>query len=180
MKELDDGAAATAYLANGSQIPNAFADGITLVGVNANADYQVFSVKLYVVEKSSSRGANYQLPYASAINLDIVFKVDNTRPVLKDPSKVFELDTLVETGIELDQFVLDTDDGTIDSTTHRILNVVVPTAEFVMLNQYGEVIPTIAADGKSYYNLLRPNIADNGNGTVSLSPNYPDKSILTD
>ncbi len=180
VKELDDGAAATAYLANGSQIPNAFADGITLVGVNANADYQVFSVKLYVVEKSSSRGANYQLPYASAINLDIVFKVDNTRPVLKDPSKVFELDTLVETGIELDQFVLDTDDGTIDSTTHRILNVVVPTAEFVMLNQYGEVIPTIAADGKSYYNLLRPNIADNGNGTVSLSPNYPDKSILTD
>lgn len=180
VKELDDGAAATAYLANGSQIPNAFADGITLVGVNANADYQVFSVKLYVVEKSSSRGANYQLPYASAINLDIVFKVDNTRPVLKDPSKVFELDTLVETGIELDQFVLDTDDGTIDSTTHRILNVVVPTAEFVMLNQYGEVIPTIAADGKSYYNLLRPNIADNGNGTVSLTPNYPDKSILTD
>ncbi len=180
VKELDDGAAATAYLANGSQIPNAFADGITLVGVNANADYQVFSVKLYVVEKSSSRGANYQLPYASAINLDIVFKVDNTRPVLKDPSKVFELDTLVETGIELDCFVLDTDDGTIDSTTHRILNVVVPTAEFVMLNQYGEVIPTIAADGKSYYNLLRPNIADNGNGTVSLSPNYPDKSILTD
>ncbi len=180
VKELDDGTAATAYLANGSQIPNAFADGITLVGVNANADYQVFSVKLYVVEKSSSRGANYQLPYASAINLDIVFKVDNTRPVLKDPSKVFELDTLVETGIELDQFVLDTDDGTIDSTTHRILNVVVPTAEFVMLNQYGEVIPTIAADGRSYYNLLRPNIADNGNGTVSLTPNYPDKSILTD
>ena len=180
VKELDDGGAAAAYLANGSQIANAFADGITLVGVNADADYQVFSVKLYVVEKASSRGADYQLPYASAIDLDIVFKVDNTRPTLKDPSKVFELDTLVENGIELDEFVLDTDDGAIDATTHRILGVAVPTAEFVQMNQYGEIIPTVAADGKSYYNLLRPNIADNGDGTVSLTPNYPDKGILAD
>jgi len=153
--EYDAGSSVTAYNSSGAALSNAFTQ-ITLVGVNTSSQYQVFPVTMYVVETNSAKGnnTNFQLYTVSAIPLDIVFKVDNSRPTLKDGvSALVSVNTLQTATIRLNDFYKDDDNATITSATHRITGVKVPSKEFIQLDKYGKIVPTVA-NGKSYYNVV--------------------------
>ncbi len=158
VNELDDSTPVTAYTAAGAQIPNAF-KSITVTGVHSCATYQSVTVTLYVVENSSSRGANYQLPFVSAIPIDIVFKVDNTRPTLSQSVLPYvELTTLQTKTVSLNQFYIDNDNAQIKADTHKIIDVKVPTGEFMLFDKYGNIVSTKITEGvynnHSYFNLI--------------------------
>ncbi len=165
--EHDAGSVTSSYNSSGTQVPYTYTS-VTIKGVNSNPNYQVYTVALYVVEKSSVRGANYQHPAIAAIDLDIVFKVDNSRPTLNVKSTteaIASASVTLQAGevlpIHLKEYFVDQDNpvqangsGGISNTTHRITGVKVPTSEFIALDKYGKVVPVETASGKkSYYNL---------------------------
>ena len=158
VNEYDNNAGITAYTEAGVKISNIFTQ-LTLCGVNSKEEYQVLPVTLYILEKASAKGTNYGLPAVAAINLEIVFKVDNTRPTVKDTSSTIPVVTLnasaaSPTKKSLNDFYVDIDNSTMNTNTHRITAVKVPSAEFVQLDKYGKVVSTAMSNGTSYYNAV--------------------------
>ncbi|MCH5163321.1 MAG: hypothetical protein J1G38_07565 [Clostridiales bacterium] len=152
VQELDKNGAAAIKTSGSVAIQNAFKT-ITLIGWKADADYQVMSTKVYVVERATSM----QVPSIAAFDLDIVFKIDNTRPTVRD--NVDPVVTLNAGGAissetyTLDHFYVDVDGKDINSKTHRITEIKVPKSEFVQLDKYGKVVPMIH-NGTSYFNVI--------------------------
>ena len=157
IEELDANKGSTIYntgtgvLASGT----AFTE-ITLRGINTKSDYIVFPVTLYAIETNTAYGTNTyrQVVGTSAVTVEIVIKVDNTRPVLKTgATRVAEMSTMGKTVVKLNDWFTDADNSVISSSTHVIREIKVPTNEYVQLGKYGQVVCTL--DGsKSYYNIL--------------------------
>ena len=155
--EYDANSVAVAYGPTGTRLANVF-ETVTLVGINARNDYQTLSATLYVVERASTRGTNYQYSKINTIPVQIVFKVDNTRPTLNADAingKFAELETLKDTVINLNDYFADEDNPVIDASTHRIIDVKVPEYEFIQFNKYGTVLNTRNPDKTSYYNIVK-------------------------
>lgn len=142
--------------------------------------YQVFTVTVYQVENSTvytSGQTTNVVPDITAKTVDIVFKMDNTRPVLKDAADisikngvnasgadvnikapVLEVNTLGSKSITLNDFYYDKDTASGMSTaTHQIKDVVVAEREYIQLDKYGSVVSTVndkTAEKKSYFNAV--------------------------
>ncbi len=134
---------------------------ITIKAINASPQWQKVTFTLYIVEKTSSRGANYEpigITYAGNIKtLEVNFLMDNTRPILKDGvNNVVNVGIGASVNINLKDYFYDRD-GEITTSTHSILGIDVPSYEFVQLDKYGNVVSTAdkagASSGNSYYNL---------------------------
>ena len=170
IKEYDDNTnKVTAYNVNRVAIANAF-DQLSFECLVPEPGYQVFSVTLYVLEKSTAYGTANVVPGCRTIALDIVFKMDNTRPVLKDASlraPVVTVDALKSATVDLNDFFKDADTQLITSATHQIRSIKVPTHEFVQLDKYGQIVSTVnvaenadeSVKNRSYFNLAPGNAA---------------------
>ncbi|MDE6200522.1 MAG: hypothetical protein K2M47_01390 [Clostridiales bacterium] len=162
-------AGTNAYNAAKSKLAYAY-DTLTFECVTPDPAYQVFTVTVYEVEKTpvtalglSNVEANTSTNAGgkTAITVDIVFKMDNTRPVIRNDlasGPVVTLGTLASTSVTLNQFYKDIDcaNSNITSTSHTIREVIVPTHEFVQVNKYGEFQTTQNSknSNKSYFNVL--------------------------
>ncbi|MCH5351669.1 MAG: hypothetical protein J1F39_06860, partial [Clostridiales bacterium] len=158
VNEYDSNSGITAYTDAGVKISNIFSQ-LTIVGVNSKEEYQVLPVTLYVLEKASPKGTNYGLPGFTAINLEIVFKVDNTRPTVKNTQTTIPVITLSASDASpvkksLNDFFVDIDNSTMNTNTHKITGVKVPQYEWVQLDKYGKVVSTAMNNGTSYYNAV--------------------------
>ena len=151
----------TAYNSNKVLIANTF-DQITLVCLKPDPTFQVFPVTLYVVEKTTAYGnaTSNVVPGIAAINLDIVFKMDNTRPVLRSVDNggytvepVVKVQSLHSTQLNLANMYYDADTA-ITSAIHQIKSVKVATHEYIQLDKYNNVVSSYAADGGSYFNIV--------------------------
>ena len=144
----------TMYNTANAAVANAFTE-ITVRGVKTQATYIVLPIQVYVVENSSARGANYQINGTSAISIELVFKVDNTRPKIANNASpgLVSLTPMSSQRITLSQFFSDVDNNAISSSTHTINRVVVPQNEYIQLGKYGQVVSTLNGSA-SYYNLV--------------------------
>ena len=143
-------------------------DTLTFTCITPDPAYQVFSVTVYEVEKTpvnamglSNVEANVTSSTSTRMTVDIVFKMDNTRPTVRtNVAPVATVGTLASATFSLNTYFTDIDgaNGTINSTSHQIKEVVVPTHEFLLTNKYGEV-QTTKNGSNSYFNV----IADNTN-----------------
>ncbi|MDE6401010.1 MAG: hypothetical protein K2L54_00175, partial [Clostridiales bacterium] len=108
---------------------------------------------VYIVEKTSAYGTGYPNCVADVptVAINIVFKVDNTRPVLNSASNVYDLKVGETKALSLASYISDVD-GTVTASTHKITNVIVPSHEFMQLDRYGNVV-TVASPNTSYYNI---------------------------
>ncbi|MDE6029438.1 MAG: hypothetical protein K2F90_03865 [Clostridiales bacterium] len=169
--EYDGNTAGTnVYNAAKSKIPYAY-DTLTFTCVTPDPAYQVLTVTVYEVEKApvSALGlTNVEANTSTnaggktAITVDIVFKMDNTRPTIREDlngGPVVTVNTLAAaTPVHLNQFYTDIDG--MSTTTHVIRDVIVPTHEFVLANKYGEIKPTQSSKNastkhsNSYFNVL--------------------------
>lgn len=157
----------TAYNSSKVQIANAF-NQLTFICEKPDPAYQVFSVTLYTVEKTTAYGSANPNTVADirTVNLDIVFKMDNTRPVLKDTSSTAPAVTVktldAPTPVLLSTFYEDADVA-ITANTHQIKKVKVATSEYIQLDKYGQVVSTVNKSGqninKSYFNIVPGNAA---------------------
>ncbi|MDE5592779.1 MAG: hypothetical protein K2I75_02480, partial [Clostridiales bacterium] len=161
------------YNAAKSKIPYAY-DTLTFTCVTPDPAYQVLTVTVYEVEQSTIYGSSYPNVEANtstnaggktAITVDIVFKMDNTRPTIREDlngGPVLTVNTLASTSVHLNQYFTDIDG--MSTTTHVIREVVVPSHEFVLANKYGEIKPTQSSKNStankhnnSYFNVLASN-----------------------
>ncbi len=119
--------------------------------------WQVFSVKLYVVEKNTAYTEKNVAADVDPIDLDIVFKMDNNRPTVRtDKAPLVNLNVMTSTSINLSDYYTDQDipaSSRITSATHTIKKVVVPTYEYIQLDKYEKVLPAVYS-GKSVFNVL--------------------------
>ncbi|MDE6401710.1 MAG: hypothetical protein K2L54_03765, partial [Clostridiales bacterium] len=184
----------TAYNASNALISNAY-NQLTFKCLRPDSTYQVFTVTLYVVEKNTAYGKNNVVPGIGAVTLDIVFKLDNTRPTLKDTSTqapVIELEALKTSTVDLNKYYQDDDtvNKVLDASTHTIKNVMVATHEYVQLDKYGNLVPTLNASGsnkdKSYFNVMSASTASatevntaHSTGMLSNSPTGFDPSLIS-
>lgn len=144
---------------------------LTFKCVTPDPAYQILSLTIYRVEKKTVLASPLNtnvVPGTGAISLDIVFKMDNTRPALRNDKKVgtgatevigpvVKLQTLAQRSINLNDFFMDVDgvNNAITSTSHQIREVVVPSHEYVQTNKHGEFISTKNTNNnKSYFNVL--------------------------
>ena len=157
----------TAYNANNALISNTYSQ-LTFKCLRPDSTYQVFPVTLYVVEKNTAYGKQNVVPGIASVALDIVFKLDNTRPTLKDTSSqvpVIELEALKTSSVDLNKYYQDNDtvNKQLDSSTHAITGVKVATHEYVQLDKYGNLVSTINLSGdlsgKSYFNIMNASSA---------------------
>ncbi|MDE5563346.1 MAG: hypothetical protein K2J01_07390, partial [Clostridiales bacterium] len=157
------------YNAAKSKIPYAY-DSLTFTCVTPDPAYQVLTVTVYEVEKAPITALGLTNVEANtstnaggktAITVDIVFKMDNTRPTIREDlagGPVLTVNTLASTSVRLNQYFTDIDG--MDTTTHTIREVIVPSHEFVLANKYGEIKPTQCAKNSSnkhnnsYFNVL--------------------------
>ncbi|MCH5155961.1 MAG: hypothetical protein J1F69_05070, partial [Clostridiales bacterium] len=151
-----------AYNASKSKLPYVY-ETLSFRCATPDPAYQVFTVTVYQVEKTpvSAMGltnveANVT-PNAggkTAMTVDIVFKMDNTRPVMRtNVVPLATVTTLAKQTFSLNTYYTDIDgtNGAISSATHVIKEVVVPTYEYVLSNKYGEIQST-EVSGKTYFN----------------------------
>ncbi|MCH5166114.1 MAG: hypothetical protein J1G01_06905 [Clostridiales bacterium] len=135
----------TAYNTSKSAIANTFTQ-LTFVCDSPDSTYQVFSVTLYVVEKTTAYGSATPNTIAntstSGIALDVVFKVDNTRPTL-GTAGVQSIGVGETKALRLSSLFLDAD-GISTSSSHTITKVVIPTKEFIQVDKFGNVVSTNA------------------------------------
>ncbi len=154
IQEVDNGSAVTAYNASKGAIPNAYR-AITLSCLTPDPNYQVLPVTLYVVEKNTAYGTSNPntVPNISTISLEIVFKMENTRPVLKSgQTNVVSLGVGQTQAISLNTYFSDADAPSgITSATHSITEVILPKNEFYLLSKQNAAI-TPAAPNANYYN----------------------------
>ncbi|MCH5165806.1 MAG: hypothetical protein J1G01_05340 [Clostridiales bacterium] len=171
--EYNQNAQKVVYNSSKVRIANAF-ESLTFVCLTPDPQYQVLSTTLYVVETATAYTDGTQaVADIAPVTLDIVFKMDNTRPVLKDTSgdnaPVVKLKPLAQTPVNLNTYFKDVDVTSISNTTHQIKDIKVATSEYIQLDKYGKVVSTLNASGdtkdKSYFNLVT--------GSAAL-----DKSIL--
>ena len=167
----------TAYNAQNALIPNTYSQ-LTFKCLRPDSSYQVFGVTLYVVEKNTAYGKQNVVPGIAAVSLDIVFKLDNTRPTLKDTSTqapVIELDALKTSTVDLNKYYQDNDtvNKRIDLTTHAIKGIKVATHEYVQLDKYGNLVSTLNNSGankdKSYFNIMDASSAPASEVTAAMS-----------
>ena len=156
--QLDSGASkVTTYNTGLTAIANTFSS-ISLECVTPTPGYQVLPVTVYIVEKAACNGTNVALWDASSgmlsYSFQIVFKMENTRPVLKSGvDNVVDL-SVGETNkaIKLNDYFSDIDNASgIDSSTHSILGVEVPKNEFIALDRLQNTV-TLASPNQNYYN----------------------------
>ncbi|MCH5161622.1 MAG: hypothetical protein J1G04_06285, partial [Clostridiales bacterium] len=158
------------YKKDGTRILNAFRQ-LTFEGVNSDASYLVLPATVYVIENNAAGGNNYEFPYTNAFTIEIVIKVDNTRPRLRtaldngenpiDPP-VVELDALKTETVDLNKLFIDDDNAKIDAASHKIAEVKVAEEEYIQLDKYGNVKSAVNSyiDGEgstytaAYYNLF--------------------------
>ena len=143
--------------------------------------YQVFSLTLYIVEPNTAYGSSYPNVVAgcSTIGIDVVFKMDNTRPVLKDTSSAVPsvtLNCMQSTTVNLNTFYKDADTPNgLSASTHQIKNVIVAEREYIQLDKYGNVVSTVNTSGsnakKSYFNIVP--------GSTGLSTAMTSDSLTT-
>ncbi len=141
---------------------------ITINGVNAHRNWQSHDVMLYVVENSTNKEPSqitYTGGYASDSKqlLELNFKCDNTRPVLRTAPingapTVINVPLGQTVDVDLNDYFEDQDDGnTLSASTHSVQAVEVPQKEFVQIDKYSSVVSTVnkggATGGKSYYNI---------------------------
>lgn len=152
VNQLDAGSKVTAYTSAKAAIANAFTQ-LTFTCINPDSTWQVVPATVYVVEKTSAYGSGYPNCVAdvAAININIVFKVDNTRPVLNSASNIYNLKVGETKALSLASYFSDAD-GAISTSSHKITNVIVPSHEFMQLDRYGDVV-TVASPNTSYYNI---------------------------
>ena len=162
LTEYDSNAGVTVYNASKVKLANAFST-LTFKCLTPDPAYQVFTVTVYQVEKTTMLASPYNtnvVPGVAAITVDFVFKMDNSRPKLRTNvagGPVVTIDTLSTVPISLDKYFTDVDsaNGTITASTHKILSVVVPHYEYVQVNKYGEIVSTYFDSAKnSYFNVL--------------------------
>lgn len=146
----------TAYNSAKVQVANTFSQ-LTFRCLTPDPAFQVFSVKLYAVEKTTAYGSPANVaPDINPIDLDIVFKMDNARPKLKPADTtppVIEIDGLKSVTFDLNRFYVDDDVASMTSSTHQIKSVVIPTNEYVQLNKYGNLVSTLSGTS-SYFNVV--------------------------
>ncbi|MDE6293724.1 MAG: hypothetical protein K2L88_03780, partial [Clostridiales bacterium] len=148
----------TAYSTSYGTIANTFSK-ITLECVAPDTAYQVLPVTVYVVEKSACTGSSNVALWDSTSGLylsysfHIVFKMENTRPVLKSGvNNVVNIGVGTTTSLALGTYFSDVDNPTgITASTHTITGVTVPTNEFIALNKVQAVV-TQASPNANYYN----------------------------
>ena len=148
--------------------------GYSSININAVATSEVWqktSWTVYLVEKSSIRGNNYEptaITYTGGQTLEVNFRIDNRRPTLKNSSTTTSVGTgasltgnvlnvnVGATGtISLADILTDADDATVSASTHQIKEVKLADKEFVQLDKYGNVKTTVGsgAGAASYYNV---------------------------
>ncbi len=165
IKEFDENTnKVTAYNFSKAAIANAFSQ-ISFVCLSPDPNYQVFPVTLYVVEKSTAYGSSYPnvVPNITTYALDIVFGMQNSRPVVGTVSNIVDVAVGETRNLALSSYFKD-DDGAISSATHSITGVVVPSKEFVQLNADAGVVAQTGVNA-GFYNIGA------GSYTVS-SPEY--------
>lgn len=156
--QLDTNASkVTTYNTGLTAIANTFSS-ITLECVTPTPGYQVLPVTVYVAEKAACNGTNVALWDANSgmhsYSFQIVFKMENTRPVLKSGvDNVVDL-SVGETNkaIKLNDYFSDIDNASgITSSTHSILGVEIPKNEFIALDRLQNTV-TMASPNQNYYN----------------------------
>ncbi len=168
--EFTNGTAVAAYNASRVRIANTYTQ-LSFRCLVPDPVYQVMSVTVYLLENTGVGGITYTepnvTPNAGSVTqktIDIVFKMDNTRPVLKDTSAdsavpVLTVGTLASTNINLSKYYEDEDASSgISNLTHAIKNVIVPSHEFIQLDKYNTIKSTANESGSrkgySYFNAV--------------------------
>ena len=146
----------TGYTAGLGAIPNAYTQ-LTLQCVSPDPNYQVLPITLYAVEKTTAYGTANPNTVAdvATIALQIVFKMENTRPILKGgQSNIVDLNVNETRSLSLDTFFYDEDAKStgITASTHSILGVILPANEFVLINKQKKVIAP-SNPNTGYYNV---------------------------
>ncbi|MCM1368535.1 MAG: glycine-rich protein [Roseburia sp.] len=173
IRELDNESGYTSYKvtnarkndSSGTYIPNAFTQ-ITIVGMKSGSNYIVLPVTLYVVEKTGARGTNYQSTYFTPVSMNIVFKVTNARPVMRNMNSVPVISTTAlntitvgftsgTNAINLNTYFIDSDVTSMTSSTHKIMEVKLPTSEYVQVTKDGKVVSVSSPSSGMYYNAIK-------------------------
>ncbi|MCH5155750.1 MAG: hypothetical protein J1F69_04010 [Clostridiales bacterium] len=140
--EVDGGTSkVTAYLANKTVIANAYSQ-ITIKPVTPDQNYIVLPITIYTVEKSTAFGTSYPnvVPGIATVSLEIVFKMENARPILKSgQSNLVDIGVGATGSYSLATYFSDAD-GAISTSTHSITGVSVPANEFVLIDKQRKVI----------------------------------------
>ncbi len=159
-------------------------ESLTINGTSPSPDWQKETWRVYLIEKGAAGGTplelnTNQLTYSGTyINatgghqFELWFRVDNTRPVVRNAANVIDLKVGESRDIDLNTIFYDADEA-ITSSSHTILGVDVPEFEFVQLDKYGDVVPVqgiAGADaGASYYNLAGGNLTSNTLSSTACS-----------
>ena len=152
--EYDAGSSTTAFNASKGAIAKAFTQ-LTFTCLSPSPGYQAFTVTLYVVEKTTAYGSSYPntVPGMSAVTMDIVFSMQNSRPTVStSASNVVDVAVGETRSLALGNYFTDAD-GAITSTTHTITGVVVPENEYIQLNASGDVVAMSSGVNANFYNI---------------------------
>lgn len=144
--EVDSGANKyVSYDMNKAAIPNPYTQ-LTVRCLAPDSAYQVLSVRLYAVEISTVSTANTAAGIAYK-DLDIVFKLENTRPILSTTkSNIVDVKTGETLALSLSTYFTDAD----GMNTHTITGVTVPQKEFIQLDKDGNVVATSGVNANFY------------------------------
>lgn len=141
--ELDAGSTVTAYNSSAAAIGNTFSQ-LTFRCITPDPAWQVLTLNVYVVEKTTAWGTSKPnvAPNINPIRIDVVFKMENSRPYLKAADTVIDLNVGETKALTLPTYFNDIDG--ISSATHTILGAVVPANEFIQLDNHGNLLGTNA------------------------------------
>ncbi|MBD5132712.1 MAG: hypothetical protein HDT28_09055 [Clostridiales bacterium] len=143
----------TAYSNVSTAIPNAFTQ-ITITAVAVDSAYQVLPIRIYAVEGTTVGSiVNNCAAGVGYIDVDVVFLLENTRPVLSSASNLVDLNVGETKSLTLSSYITDVDG--IDASSHTILSVKVPENEVVQVsNRSGSVQKNVIGGGAaSSYNV---------------------------
>ncbi len=158
------GTSRTSYDSAKAAIAGAYTS-ITIKSLAPDSSFQVLPVRLYAVENTTAYGS--ATPYCSAdiayLSLDIVFKLENTRPVVGSRSNLVNLAVGETQTISLKDYFTDVDG--INNTSHTISGVVIPSNEFIQLksNSVGYNSVVSLPTNNNFYNI------GTASGTTSLT-----------
>ncbi len=119
-------------------------------GVASGPYYYVMTVKVQLIDLKSNVVETVSGATAStaSYDIDIVYRVDNTRPVLKNPPPNVLLAPGQTSSLPISSICTDPDGNNL-----TISDVVVPSNEYVGVDQYGNVKTTAASPALAYYNV---------------------------
>ncbi|MCH5161436.1 MAG: hypothetical protein J1G04_05340 [Clostridiales bacterium] len=112
------------------------------MSISPEPGYKVIPVTLYVVEKTNAYGSSYNntVPDIRTVAMDIVFRMENSRPKVAG-NNVVDLGVGEQKTLRLSEYYSDAD-GAISGSTHSITSMVVPTKEIVLLDRHAVIVPT--------------------------------------